>query len=312
MVRPMRRTGFTLLELSIVLAVLAIVTTLAITAMESTIDQARFDVTQRTLEDIDAAILGSQTGSARNDSQSVACFIADVGRPVLTVGSDSASGLQLAELWSNPRNLRPYSKAMTSDSNIVLFSGWRGPYVKLPTTFGAMPRLLDGFGRSFHALAMDDVTPLGSDQPVMRVRSDGASSPPFNAPLFTGRSFKNWMGAISGSLVDSTPATGNGPAAALATEVRLFVPTAANTNGVIELVRVFDASGNDTSASGGPPLSGYQFLFPDAVHYPAEANLSLALGPKALKISQPGKSPIVLHFWLSSGGYTLTERLDLQ
>ncbi len=309
--RHHRRSGFTLIELSVVLAILAIMTAVAMTALESQIDQARFDVTQRSLEEIDTAMLGPMSSASSADSRGFTGFVADIGRPVMTVGNDPNSGVQLAELWSNPRNLRLHSRVATSDPNIVIYSGWRGPYLRLPTTFGASSKLLDGFGKSFRALAADDVTVLAADQMIARLRSDGATTAPYNAPLFTGRSVKDWTGAVSGSIVDSTPATSGTLGATLPTEVRLFVPTASVVSGVLEFVRTFDVDGTDTSGTTGAALTGFQFQFPDPVHYTAEVNVGIGIGPKVLKISQAGKPPVVIHFWLPAGGYSLTERVDL-
>jgi prepilin-type N-terminal cleavage/methylation domain-containing protein len=311
-VNQQHRRGLTLLELVVVLAILAALSMVAVLATETAVEQARFDVTLKTLDDIDNAVLGPPSGATSTEARGFTGFIADIGRPPMTVGFDPNSGTQLQELWVNANGLRLYGPAITSDPNIIVFSGWRGPYLRLTTTPGVIPQLLDGWGNSYRALAADDVTVLGANQPVARVRSDGGAGPPYNSALMTGRSFKDWIGVISGSVIDSTPATSNGPGATLPTEVRLFAPTTAVASGVIEFVRTFDVNGTDTSGTSGTALTGFQFQFPDPSHYPAEVGVGISIGPKVLKISQAGKPPVVVRFWLPAGAYSLTERVDLQ
>src|SRR5262245_18877006 len=116
------RRGLTLLELVVVLAILAALALAAVVATESAVDQARFEISQRTLENIDTAGLGPAGGGTASDTHGFAGFGADIGRPPVSVGADSDSGTQLAELWSNPSALRIYSAAATSDPNIIVFS----------------------------------------------------------------------------------------------------------------------------------------------------------------------------------------------
>src|SRR5262245_36481323 len=56
---PDRHAGFTLLELVVVLTILAVVTTLAMRSIDGLQDEARYDASQRLLQDIEFAVLGS-------------------------------------------------------------------------------------------------------------------------------------------------------------------------------------------------------------------------------------------------------------
>src|SRR4051794_2579572 len=88
--------GFTLLELVVVLAILAVVTALATRALSTLEDQRRFEATQRGLAELDAAVLGSPNDRAPDGSQIASGFVADMGRLPRTVGSPE---LTLQELW---------------------------------------------------------------------------------------------------------------------------------------------------------------------------------------------------------------------
>src|SRR5262245_30778523 len=142
---PSPRPGMTLLELLVVLAVLAILTTVAVVALDGVLDQAKFEVTKRGLDNLQTAVLGAVNQTDADASRLVAGFVADTGRLPLAVGNDPAT--QLAELWSNPRNLPAFGLAAApSDPDVKLLAGWRGPYLQLPAQPVGTARLLDGWG----------------------------------------------------------------------------------------------------------------------------------------------------------------------
>src|SRR6478736_2391233 len=137
----MRRRGLTLLELVVVLAILAVLTTLAVKLTDSLLDQTQFETTQRTLDSIQSAVLGPRDQVETDGSRAVSGFVADTGRLPLAVGDDPAT--QLAELWANPRGLPAFGLAVAAaDADIKLLTGWRGPYLRLPPQPGPLPRLL--------------------------------------------------------------------------------------------------------------------------------------------------------------------------
>lgn len=162
--RSNRRAGFTLLELVVVLAILAIVTALAVRSLDGVQDQKRYEATQRGLEEISAAVLGSPDDRAADGSRTIGGFVADMGRLPRTVGT---ADLTLAELWRPPANASfiydvrsavgiPTAgftvmtvAAEDHDLQVRVPGGWRGPYVRLPIAAASEveeAKLLDGWG----------------------------------------------------------------------------------------------------------------------------------------------------------------------
>jgi prepilin-type N-terminal cleavage/methylation domain-containing protein len=90
------RSGLTLLELVVVLVILAILTTIAIQSTESLVDQGRYNATQQTLQNIQAAIIGPPNQRAADGSLLITGFVADMGRLPQTVDATSEP---LRELW---------------------------------------------------------------------------------------------------------------------------------------------------------------------------------------------------------------------
>lgn len=133
----MRRRGFTMLEMIVVLAILAVLTGIAVRSLEPVSQQARVDATQKTLDEIRSSIVGPQNLSG-DVTTSTASFVADVGR--LPVSLD--------ELFLNVNGLPAYhaSALAGDDADVSLPRGWRGPYMRLP--IGATA-LRDGWGSPF-------------------------------------------------------------------------------------------------------------------------------------------------------------------
>src|SRR5947209_18975108 len=100
------RRGLTLVELLVVLLILAILTTVAITATSGLVDQARYDATQRTLQNTQDAIIGPAGQREPDGTPLITGFVSDVGRLPVTVGNDPFT--QLQELWANPNMLDPF------------------------------------------------------------------------------------------------------------------------------------------------------------------------------------------------------------
>ena len=81
----------TLLELVVVIAILAVLMTVAMRSVTGVAEQSRFEATQRTLENIQEAILGPANDHQPDGSRVISGFIADIGRlpqAVLTTNSD--------------------------------------------------------------------------------------------------------------------------------------------------------------------------------------------------------------------------------
>ncbi len=138
--------GFTLLELVIVLAILAIVTALATREVAHVQDQRRFESSQRTLESIRDAVLGSPNDRTPDGVRVQGGFVADMGRmpaDIEELWTTTASTFQVGPATSG--NMAP-SFEDKADPEILVASGWRGPYLRLPIGAGE-PR--DGWGNAF-------------------------------------------------------------------------------------------------------------------------------------------------------------------
>lgn len=144
--------GFTLIELVVVLAVLAIVTHLAVREMAHLRDGRLGQAAGRQLEEIRDAVWCAPRGGEPTG------FLADLGRLPRAVGETNgtdAVSASLRELWERPAGVGPYAlRAATAenlvaptndlaDARILVGCGWRGPYVRLP--LGAA-RLVDAWG----------------------------------------------------------------------------------------------------------------------------------------------------------------------
>jgi prepilin-type N-terminal cleavage/methylation domain-containing protein len=142
--RQQGRAGLTLVELLVVLVILAILTTVAITATDSLVDQGRYDATTRTLQSVEEAILGSTNQHEPDGTLLVTGFVADVGRLPALIGTDPR--MQLQELWSNPSGLASFGLYATSDPEVKIMCGWRtGGYLQLTTQSDGTKLLRDGW-----------------------------------------------------------------------------------------------------------------------------------------------------------------------
>lgn len=150
-------TGFTLLELVVVIAIMAVLSTVALRSMKGVASQSRFEATQRGLAQIRDAILGSPDDRQPNGSWVSRGFVADVGRLPRS----------LDELVYQPADVSSYSVGWSStDTGVLVAGGWRGPYVRLP--IGAT-NLFDGWA-SAYVVTNDD---SGFVQAVVSFGADG-------------------------------------------------------------------------------------------------------------------------------------------
>lgn len=137
-----RRAAFTLLEMAIVLAILALVTHIAVVRLVD--DTYKPRLARRQLDDIRAAICGKPGVLDPAGQPTWTGFVADMGRLPTS----------LEELWKCPEGEsgRILSPPGDEDKDIHLFCGWNGPYVQ-PTRDG---RLLDPWGNPY-VLATNDL-----------------------------------------------------------------------------------------------------------------------------------------------------------
>lgn len=139
------RPAFTLLELIIVIALLAIVATVALRSVESTDIRARQQVTLNTLEEVKRAILGDPDLRQPDGSWIPNGFVNDIGA--------LPTEEQFETLWISSLPEIPYEGIGNWRSvdwpnepgaaSAELGVGWRGPYLTIP--IGASG-LTDGWG----------------------------------------------------------------------------------------------------------------------------------------------------------------------
>ena len=200
------KSAVTLIELLIVLVILTALTGIAVQSLEPVADQARYEATQQTLQNVDDAIL-QQTRDADGTLGYVG-FVADLGRLPLGVDVDSdpsLTNIQPVELWTNdldfdgtpdivPFLVRDYTDPFTGRPlGSVVASGWRGPYIQpprngqqitdgygLPVQFSLQDGLVVNFGsfgsdgiagnNSGGAYALDSLAPSGGYENSARYR----------------------------------------------------------------------------------------------------------------------------------------------
>jgi prepilin-type N-terminal cleavage/methylation domain-containing protein len=153
----MKRNGFTLVELVVVLAVIAVLTHLAMRELSHLRDAKLVQAADRQLEEIRDAVYTRVSGEEATG------FLADMGRlPRLAddvraarPGRMSVTNATLCELWRMPPDAKPYAVRQATAENLVpglaslandavyVPTGWRGPYIRLP--FGKT-RLYDPWG----------------------------------------------------------------------------------------------------------------------------------------------------------------------
>ncbi|MCA9216157.1 MAG: prepilin-type N-terminal cleavage/methylation domain-containing protein [Planctomycetales bacterium] len=156
-----RRFGLTLLELIVALGILAVLSTIAIRSLDPLADQARYEATQRLLDDLRSATVGDPNAKQLGGQRIVSGYVADTGSLPST----------LSDFTTKPAGLIAYA-AQTFDSDrdtvddVSLSSGWKGPYVR----FGAgQSVIVDGWGRT------PLIDPDGGDFDFTSQGSDGDS-----------------------------------------------------------------------------------------------------------------------------------------
>lgn len=174
------RSGLTLLELLVVLSILAVLSTVALTSSSGLADQARYEATQRTLENIREAVLGPANLRDTDGTLLYTGFVADTGR--LPRATADGADFTLAELWENVNALPPHAVRQAiaanvdvpaeADSDVYLASGWRGPYLRL--TPGNL-NVRDGWGAQFILRTQAPANVAAAGDPIGQVHSFGAN-----------------------------------------------------------------------------------------------------------------------------------------
>jgi prepilin-type N-terminal cleavage/methylation domain-containing protein len=143
-------SGFTLLEMLLVLFLMALVASAGLMLTEGVEDQAKYNETRRRMEMMRRAIVGDPTRTV-NGSPEISGFVADMGRLPGCVGELLGLGPERTPV-TDPRTFEsPCDNTVTipewhMDDGIA--SGWRGPYIQvLPERDGEL-RFRDGYGNS--------------------------------------------------------------------------------------------------------------------------------------------------------------------
>lgn len=149
------KRAFTLIELTIVLVIIALVTHLAVRELASVTEAKRDDAADRQLVTLREAVYEARPGD------DPVGFLADMGRlPRARVETNEYREIvrTLRELWTRPDDVRTYAvrpatadnlqvesarKTDLADPDVLVPTGWRGPYLRLPF---AHDRLLDPWG----------------------------------------------------------------------------------------------------------------------------------------------------------------------
>ncbi len=161
------RSGMTLIELVVVLALLAGLAAMTLTGVGDLGSRARYDETTTRLQLIRQAVVGTGVEAGR--------FVRDTGRlPVMHSTNDS---VRLRELWRDAGGIGYGTTTNTTQwpgsiiglypyDAVVLTCGWNGPYLMVNDP--ATAESYDGFGNPWHVTTNTvgeilTVTSLGSD-----------------------------------------------------------------------------------------------------------------------------------------------------
>jgi prepilin-type N-terminal cleavage/methylation domain-containing protein len=248
MTNPQR--GLSLVELLVVLTILAALTTIALRSTSGVLEQSRFEATQKTLENVRAAIVGESSNSS---AVPVTGFVADMGRLPTS----------LSELLTQPADAVPFGlqAAPAPHSDVLVPSGWRGPYLRLPVGSEQqnLTQLADAWG-----------SPLQSSNPTASsflalspAAPRSASNSAYNTDLAISIAANDWQAALlTGTLYRGTPTTD-------VWTVTLFSPGPASVNHGVAL----QAATIHTAPNGD-------------VSYTLSSGL--AIGPRVLRVTRNG------------------------
>ncbi len=222
----MRSHGMTLVELLVVLASLALMATVAVTSTDVLLSQGRYVATTRTLANVQDSVLGPPNARQSDGTLISTGFVADLGGALVCTGTDSTG---LSELWTLPSGVSPFGLQTTTDPDVVVPCGWRGPYLRLPP---GQSGLLDGWGNQFNLLDSSG-NPVAPGGTIATVQSNGSgSSGPYNAPLAV--SIQPPPIVVAGYVYVNSSGTISNPPNGSQVYVRLFGPNP-GTGGVQEI-----------------------------------------------------------------------------
>lgn len=140
-------SGFSLLELLLVLFIMGLMTTTAMLMTGGVEDQSKYDETKRRMELVKRAIVGDVSRTV-NGMPDVSGFTADVGRPPKCLAELIVLGPEIsAGKYQSPCDATEiYSWA--PDGVTGLHAGWRGPYLDVLPESNGTKAFRDGYGTS--------------------------------------------------------------------------------------------------------------------------------------------------------------------
>ncbi len=150
--------GIDLIELVVVLGILAVLSTVAVRSLEPIADQARYEVTQSVLNDLQAATIAGGNASSIANTAAFSGYTVDCG--VLPTDVDDLM-VKPPSLVAN--SLQSFDSDRDATNDVSLRSGWNGPYLQLGA---GLTEAVDGWGAApilTVNLGTLEIASLGSD-----------------------------------------------------------------------------------------------------------------------------------------------------
>ena len=198
------RQALTLLELVVVLGILALLSTVAVRSLEPIADQARYEATQRILNDVRFATVGDNSHRFTSGQPVISGYAADTGAL-----PSSVDDLLASPVGMSAHAVQLFDSDRDTVNDVTLSSGWNGPYLQLGAGYSDV---VDGWGREPTILAAGgsiDILSQGSDGDSL-LSEDG-----YRADITVSVTDQDYAGdivfrlfaidSLSGTRVDPTP-----------------------------------------------------------------------------------------------------------
>ncbi|PCJ32736.1 MAG: hypothetical protein COA90_02070 [Gammaproteobacteria bacterium] len=141
-------SGFTLLEMVLVLFLIGLMASATLMLTEGVEDQAKYDETKRRITMMRHAIVGD-TSRTVNGAPEISGFVADMGRlplclaELLTAGDSSG-----VNIFESPCDAAVTINSWDVDLTTGIGTGWRGPYIYVLPERNSLLAFRDGYGNS--------------------------------------------------------------------------------------------------------------------------------------------------------------------
>ena len=154
------RNGLTLIEMVVVLTILVVLATVAIASSTNLLEQARFEATQTTLQNVEEALVGNRQEKNADGTPRVRGFVFDVG--ALPSGADPVSSLLVQPAGVISATVQTFDSDRDGSNDVSLTSGWNGGYLQMPV---GQTSVVDGWGQALLVTSGASwvVTSQGSD-----------------------------------------------------------------------------------------------------------------------------------------------------